>query len=105
MQEQILSRSRLQPIIENFGLYESERGRVHIEDLVARLRTAINIRAMEPTPGTQRGQAPGFFVDVTFDNPQMAQRICTQITSMFLEENARDREQKASQTTSFLTGQ
>jgi polysaccharide chain length determinant protein (PEP-CTERM system associated) len=105
MQEQILSRSRLQPIIENFGLYQSERGRVHIEDLVARLRTAINIRAMEPTPGTQRGQAPGFFVDVTFDDPQLAQRICTQITSMFLEENARDREQKASQTTSFLTGQ
>src|SRR5947209_20439772 len=57
MQEQILSRSRLQPIIENFGLYESERGRVHIEDLVARLRTAINIRAMEPTSGTPRGQA------------------------------------------------
>src|SRR6202158_2264455 len=105
MQEQILSRSRLQPIIENFALYPQDRNRVHIEDLVARLRTSINIKAMEPNPGTQRGQVPGFFVDVTFGIPQLAQQICTQVTSMFLEENARDREQKASQTTSFLSGQ
>src|SRR5882672_10477699 len=38
MQEQILSRTRLQPIIEKFGLYAQDRGWTHIEDLVERLR-------------------------------------------------------------------
>src|SRR5260370_15508797 len=34
MQEQILSRTRLEPIIEKFGLYKEVPGKVHIEDLV-----------------------------------------------------------------------
>jgi polysaccharide chain length determinant protein (PEP-CTERM system associated) len=105
MKEQILSRTRLQPIIEKFGLYAEVRGRVHIEDLVERLRTAVEIKPMEPTPGTQSRQLPGFYVEVTFDNPQIAQQICTEITSMFLEQNARERKQQANETTSFLSKQ
>ena len=105
MKEQILSRTRLQPIIEKFGLYAEARGRVHIEDLVERLRAAVEIKPLEPTPGTQSRQLPGFYVDVTFDNPQIAQQICTEITSMFLEQNARERKQQANETTSFLSKQ
>ena len=37
MQEQILSRTRLQPIIEKFGLYKAEAGNASTEDLVAQL--------------------------------------------------------------------
>ena len=105
MKEQILSRTRLQPIIEKFGLYAEVRSRVHIEDLVEKLRTAVEIKPLEPTPGTQSRQLPGFYVDVTFDNPQIAQQICSEITSMFLEQNARERKQQANETTSFLSKQ
>src|SRR5438309_1842753 len=105
MKEQILSRTRLQPIIEKFGLYAEVRSRVHIEDLVERLRIAVEIKPLEPTPGTQSRQLPGFYVAVTFDNPQIAQQICTEITSMFLEQNARERKQQATETTSFLSKQ
>src|SRR6266480_2318333 len=105
MKEQILSRTRLQPIVEKFGLYAEVRGRVHIEDLVERLRTAVEIKPLEPTPGTQSRQLPGFYVDVTFDNPAIAQQICTEITSIFLEQNARERKQQAKETTSFLSKQ
>jgi polysaccharide chain length determinant protein (PEP-CTERM system associated) len=105
MKEQILSRTRLQPIIEKFGLYAEDRGHIHIEDLVEKLRTAVEIKPLEPTPGTQSRQLPGFYVDVTFDNPQIAQQICTEITSMFLEQNARERKQQANETTNFLSKQ
>jgi len=105
MKEQILSRTRLQPIIEKFGLYAQDRARVHIEDLVDRLRTAVEIKPLEPTPGTQSRQLPGFYVNVTFDKPEIAQQICTEITSMFLEQNARERKQQANETTHFLSKQ
>src|SRR5256886_10828657 len=94
-----------QPIIEKLGLYAEDRSRVHIEDLVERLRMAVEIKPLEPTPGTQSRQLPGFYVSVTFDNPQIAQQICTEITSMFLEQNARERKQQANETTSFLSKQ
>jgi protein tyrosine kinase modulator len=105
MKEKILSVTRLQPIIEKLGLYAADRSRVHIEDLVERLRKAVEIRPMEPTPGTQSRQLPGFYVDVTFNNPQLAQQICTEITSMFLEQNATERKQQAKETTNFLSKQ
>src|SRR5882762_1660091 len=105
MQEQILSRTRLQPIIEKFGLYAQDRGRVHIEDLVERLRNSVTVKPLEPMAGTQNRSLPGFYVNVTFDNALIAQQICTEITSMFMEQNTRERERQASQTTSFLSGQ
>lgn len=105
MKEQILSRTRLEPIIEKFGLYAEDRRRVHIEDLVERLRAAVDIKPLEPTPGTQSRQLPGFYVSVTFARPQTAQQICTEITSMFLEQDARERMGQANETNSFLSQQ
>ena len=105
MQEQILSRSRLQPIIEKFGLYSSERGTVHMEDLVARLRATIEVTPLAPMQGTEKRQLPGFHVNVTFDNPQIAQRICSEITTMFMEQNSRDIDAQGTQTTEFFAQQ
>ena len=102
MQEQILSRTRLQPIIEKFGLYASDRGTTHIEDLVDRLRTAVKITPLEPMAGTQNRQLPGFYINVTFNDARVAQQICTEITSMFLEQNARERKQQSKETTDFF---
>jgi polysaccharide chain length determinant protein (PEP-CTERM system associated) len=105
MKEKILSVTRLQPVIEKLGLYAADRSSVHIEDLVERLRKVVQIKPMEPTPGTQSRQLPGFYVDVTFNNPQLAQQICTEITSMFLEQSATERKQQAKETTNFLSKQ
>jgi polysaccharide chain length determinant protein (PEP-CTERM system associated) len=105
MQEQILSRTRLEPIIEKLKLYPNDRDRVHIDDLVERLRGAVTIKPMEATPGTAGGQLPGFNVDVTFRDPRTAQQICTEITSMILAQNADDRQKQVKVTTEFLSQQ
>ena len=105
MKEQILSRTRLQPIIEKFGLYAQDRERVHMEELVEKLRSSVTVTPLEPMAGTQNRSLPGFSVKVIFDNAQTAQKICTEITSMFMEQNTSEREHQASQTTSFLSGQ
>src|SRR6266850_698084 len=88
MQEQILSRTRLEPIIEKFGLYPELRGKVHIEDLVERLRASIVVTPLVSMQGTQNQSLPGFYVSVIFNNPQLGQQICSEITSMFMEQNA-----------------
>jgi polysaccharide chain length determinant protein (PEP-CTERM system associated) len=105
MQEQILSRSRLEPIIEKFGLYPEVHGKVHIEDLLERLRASVAVTPLVSMPGTQNQSLPGFRVNVTFNDPQVAQQICTEITSMFMEQNAHALEQQAARTTSFLSQQ
>jgi polysaccharide chain length determinant protein (PEP-CTERM system associated) len=106
MQEQILSRTRLQPVIEKFDLYKEDRNRVPMEDLVARLRKSINVAAVRTLAGTQpESGVPGFAISFTADNPRVAQQVCADITSMFMEENLRVREQRAEGTTEFLSKQ
>src|SRR5260370_6185959 len=55
--------------------------------------------------GTQDRSIAGFNVSVKFNNPQTAQQICTEITSMSMEQNARALEQQAVRTTSFISQQ
>src|SRR5690349_23486909 len=43
MKGKILSRTRLEPVIEKFNLYAEDRGKLHMEDLVDRLRSTIAI--------------------------------------------------------------
>jgi polysaccharide chain length determinant protein (PEP-CTERM system associated) len=101
MKEQILSRTRLEPVVEKFNLYAADRPKLPMEDLIDRLRKAIVISPLEAMPGTQ-GSLPGFSVNVSFNDPQVAQQICTEITSMFMEQNARSLEDQAKRTTSFI---
>jgi len=105
MQEQILSRSRLEPIIERFGLYASMRKSSTMDDLIVELRKSIQVTPVAPMQGTRDNNLPGFHIDVTLESPQLAQEVCTEVSSMFLEQNARSREEQAAQTTSFLTQQ
>jgi len=105
MKEEILSRSRLQAIIEKFNLYPQKREKVHIEDLVEEFRKSVEVELIQPMQGSVNRQPPGFHVSVTFDNPQLAQQICIEITSMFMEQNLKRREQQSVDTTHFLSQQ
>jgi protein tyrosine kinase modulator len=105
MKAQILSRSRLESIIDKFGLYPQERRTTHMEDLVEKLKAAVHVELIEPLAGSADKEPPGFNVSVTFDNPQLAQEICQEITSMFMEQNATARGAQSNKVTKFLTEQ
>jgi polysaccharide chain length determinant protein (PEP-CTERM system associated) len=105
MQEEILSRTRLEPIIHQYGLYSGDVNRVPPDALVARLRKDIEITPIQPMAETRAQILPGFFIIVTLDNPQTAQEVCTAVTHMFIEENYRLRQQRSEDTTQFLVQQ
>ena len=105
MKAQILSRSRLEPIIRQFGLYSSDINSVPMENLVARLQKVIVVSAIQPMQGTSGNSFPGFDVAVTLESAQKAQSVCSAITSMFIEESERERQQDSEDTTAFLTQQ
>ena len=105
MQQEILSRTRLEPIIQQLGLFREDVNRVSMEDLVSRLRSSILVTPVEAMAETRAQGLPGFTVSVTFQDPRLAQQICSNITSMFMEENLQLRQRQAEQTTQFLAKQ
>ena len=69
------------------------------------LQKAIEVTPILPMAETQSRQLPGFYVNVTMGNARTAQQVCTAVTSMFIEENLRQRQEHSANTTQFLVGQ
>jgi polysaccharide chain length determinant protein (PEP-CTERM system associated) len=110
LEEQILSRTRLEPIVEQYGLYKSDWNKTSMEALVDRMRAAIVITpvAYSKQPVEEAGQAnqvPGYKVEFTADTRQLAQAVCTQITSMLIDASLRLGEERAQGTAQFIAGQ
>jgi polysaccharide chain length determinant protein (PEP-CTERM system associated) len=102
MQQQILSRSRLEPIIRQFNLYPQDVNRKSMDELVARLQKTIEVTPILPMTETRTQQLPGFYIAVTLDNGRNAQEVCTAVTSLFIEQNLRLRQEHSEVTTEFL---
>ena len=105
MQQQILSRASLEPIVRQFGLDSGDSKKVSMDDLVERLRKAIDVTAVKPVIETGDRYLPGFFVNVTWADPRTAQAVCKAVTSMFIQENLRIQQEHSEQTTQFLSAQ
>jgi polysaccharide chain length determinant protein (PEP-CTERM system associated) len=99
MKEQILSRSRIQPIIERYNLFPDSK--YTMDDRVEMTQKAIGVK---PIPSATGGM-PGFFITFRAQDPRTAQQVCSEITSLFITENLSVREQSAEGTTDFLKQQ
>jgi polysaccharide chain length determinant protein (PEP-CTERM system associated) len=104
LQQQILSRTRLEPIIRQLNLFPADINRISMDQLVARLQKDIGVSPVQPMVETHSG-LPGFFVNVTMSKPRTAQAVCTAVTSMFIEESLKLQNQRSAQTTDFLSQQ
>ena len=114
MQQQVLGRNRLQPIVEKRqGLF---RGGKSVDDVLEEVRSNLTIEPVltdlsmignaggKRKPG-QNGGVPGFYVNFTTANPHDAQDVCNDLTSAILTEFQNSREQVAASTTDFLSRQ
>ncbi len=101
--EAVLSRARLLPMIDEFGLYQSERGHVGREGLAQLMRKNIQIEPIQKDP-TQK-DINAFKISFTCDNPLIAEKVTDRLTSLFIEENLRLQEQQDIGTTGFLKDQ
>lgn len=96
--DQILSRSRLERIINEFDLYRSQLAQAPMEDVIRQMRADIG--SPEIQPGAQ-----AFRISYRNRDPQIAQKVTARLASLFIDENSRDREQLAESTNVFLESQ
>ena len=94
--EQILSRSRLERIINDFGLYQKERATGLMEDVVRRMAGDIQVKL--------EGKE-SFRVGYVSRDPRTAQRVTERLAGLYIEENLRDRENISENTNQFLESQ
>lgn len=107
IKQQVLSRSTLWRIVEQYDLYNTLRKRSPTEDVLNRFTKDIQIEVMNVKVIDRRTQNPtqatiAFTLAYDGESPELAQKVANELTSLFLGENLKTRERHAQETTAFL---
>lgn len=111
LQQQVLSQSRLQPVLEK--LYPNKNNQ-QISEMVDKVRLNMSVEPVStplsaivtPTGRPLRpGESPvtGFTVKYTDRTPAEAQQICNELTSLFVDENLKSIQAVATGTSDVLS--
>jgi polysaccharide chain length determinant protein (PEP-CTERM system associated) len=96
--QQILSRTRLLHIIDQFNLYASPQREMSPDDKVENMRKDIDIQLVRDS----FNQISAFNVLYTSRDPYTAQKVTGELTKLFIDENLEVRQQQSEDTTKFL---
>jgi len=93
--DQILSRSRLEQIIQEMDLYKAERSRDVMENVVETMRHDISTSAVGKDVNS-------FRVSYVSLNPETARKVTERLASLYIDQNTRDRASQSASTSQFL---
>jgi polysaccharide chain length determinant protein (PEP-CTERM system associated) len=102
--QQILSRTRLESVIREFGLYAEGRDKYHMEEVVDAMRENIEIIVEAGKRRLPRGEASAAAFKLAFQgkDPGIVQKVTMALADLYIEENLRVRETLARGTREFL---
>ena len=102
--QEILSRSRLESLIQRFGLYPRLRGRLSSEELVQQMRNDIRLelKGAEAKAGKGAGVTIAFSIFFRGPDAQTVALVTNTLASFYIEENLKARERQATGTAEFL---
>lgn len=93
--QEIMSRTRLEQIIAEFKLYQSEAKTLTMEEIVELMRSDIRVEI--------RGSQGYFTISYISRDPRIVTLVTNKLASLFIEENLKLREQQAQGTSEFLS--
>lgn len=100
--QEILSRTRLEKVIEEFNLYPELRKKVPMEEVVETMRKAIEVKVQ--TGLQKRDEAKNAFtISYKGHEPRTVMLVTNKLASLFIEENLKVRETQAERTSEFIT--
>src|SRR6267143_225103 len=114
LSQQVLSPSRLRPVIQSLALVKPDDENKLIDDIQHNMSVEPVITSMSAAgiAGAKKKKAsgsdvplPGFNVNYTDSDPGRAQKICNAMALLIVDENLRSRAEAAKGTTDFLSRQ
>lgn len=100
--QEILSTTRLQKVIDDFGLYRDERKRLVQEEIIELMRKDISIKLER---GWTRERPGAFRVGYQGKNPAQVAEVASRLANLFIDENLHARERQAEGTADFIDNQ
>ncbi len=106
MSEEVLSRTQLMGIVDDLHLYAKERQTAAPENIIEMMRKQISVKPLATTDlAPNRRDLSAFRISFSAQDPQTAQDVTSRLTSLFIQENLKNRQDQATSTASFLSSQ
>jgi polysaccharide chain length determinant protein (PEP-CTERM system associated) len=103
MKQEVLSRTQLLRMIDDFGLYPKQRKRLAPEELVALMISNIDmVPTVEGPQASQSKDFNAFHISFKAESAVLAQQVTNNLTSLFTNEYLRTQTDQSTKTTDFL---
>jgi polysaccharide chain length determinant protein (PEP-CTERM system associated) len=99
--QEILSRTRLEKVIQTFNLYPELKQKVAMEEVVEAMKKSIEVN-LQSRLYSDRAQNT-FSISYEGKEPRTVMLVTNQLASLFIEEHLKVREQQAESTSIFLS--
>ena len=100
--QQILSRTRLLMIIDKLHLYGDSHREITPDEEVEQMRKDIDIELVHDSHGDQ---ITAFRIYYSARDPYVAQKVTSELTDLFINENLKVRQRQSEDTTKFIGSQ
>ena len=106
----VLSRARLKELIDRFSLYKDMKGRYPVEEIVEKMREDIHMETIQaevinPHSGMPGSATVAFTLSYEGKDPRILADVTNVLASAYLQENLKQREDRARATFEFLEQQ
>lgn len=107
IKHQIMTRSTLWKMIEQYGLYSKMRNSASTEEIIKEMTKNISVdvisaEVVDRRTGQQTNATIAFTLSYRGESPQVTQKVANDLTSLFLSENLKVRERNVLDTSTFL---
>ena len=106
--QQVMTRANLMQIIEKYNLYQTKRRHETSEEILDRMRKDIKFNivsadVIDRRSGMKTTATIAFTLAFDGSTAPNAQKVANELTSLYLNENLKNRQQKSAETSSFLS--
>ncbi len=105
IQQRIMTRDNLLGLVNKYGMFARERQWMSGTELLdlMRERTTFDLVDINSTPSNRQNvNTIAFTVSFEYQDPEITQRVTNDFLTLILDEDARNRTNRASETTKFL---
>lgn len=110
IQARVVTSANLSKLIEDFNLYPDDQKRLPTTEIVEEMRgdyslDLVSADVIDPRTGRPTQATILFTVSFDYESAAVAQQVTNRLVNLYLNENLRDRTERAQETTSFLAEQ
>ncbi len=103
IRQRVMTREHLEEIINKYNLFSSQSRQLSLTEKIDEMRNAITVSLVSAAVKGRGEVTIAFRVGFEHKQPEIATEVANELVTLFLNENIKQRTERASETTEFLT--